>query len=110
MDRDHAPTYLDEHLSVSGFGSTKTGDFDAIEEAKKWQKKKSEAGWACIQWPEEYGGRGASPIESVIWNQEEGHYGKLMARSSLVKECARRRSWPTRAKSTSAAISQARKW
>ena len=29
------------------------------------------------QWPEEYGGRGASPIESVIWNQEEGHYGKL---------------------------------
>lgn len=74
---DYAPTYLDEHLSVSGFGSTKTGDFDAIEEAKKWQKKKSEAGWACIQWPEEYGGRGASPIESVIWNQEEGHYGKL---------------------------------
>ena len=58
---DHAPTYLDEHLSVSGFGSTKTGDFDAIEEAKKWQKKKAEAGWACIQWPEEYGGRGASP-------------------------------------------------
>ena len=44
---------------------------------KKWQKKKAEAGWACIQWPEEYGGRGASPIESVIWNQEEGHYGKL---------------------------------
>jgi hypothetical protein len=30
---DHAPTYLDEHLSVSGFGSTKTGDFDALEEA-----------------------------------------------------------------------------
>ena len=58
---DHAPTYLDEHLSVSGFGSTKTGDFDTIEEAKKWQKKKAEAGWACIQWPEEYGGRGASP-------------------------------------------------
>lgn len=73
----NAPDYLFETLSTSGFGNTRTGDYDPIEEAKKWQKKKAEAGWACIQWPTEYGGRGATPIESVIWNQEEGVYGRL---------------------------------
>lgn len=74
---DNAPTYLRENLASSGFGGTNTGDHDPLLEAKKWQKKKSEAGWACIQWPREYGGRGATPIQSVIWNQEEGVYGKL---------------------------------
>ena len=45
-----------------------------IEASKLWQKRKYDAGWACIRWPEEYGGRGASPIEQVIWNQEEGRF------------------------------------
>ena len=35
------------------------------------------SGWACLNWPKDYGGRGASPIERVIWQQEEGIYGKL---------------------------------
>jgi len=73
----HAPTYLADALAGSGFGSTQTGEFDPLEEAKKWQKTKAEAGWACLQWPKEYGGRAATPIESVIWNQEEGLYSKL---------------------------------
>jgi acyl-CoA dehydrogenase len=46
----------------------------AIEQAKLWQKRKYDAGWACISWPKEYGGRGASPIENVIWNQEESRF------------------------------------
>jgi alkylation response protein AidB-like acyl-CoA dehydrogenase len=73
----NAPTYLFENLSSSGFGSTRTGDHDPLIEAQKWQKKKADAGWACIQWPSEYGGQSATPIQSVIWNQEEGVYGKL---------------------------------
>ena len=73
----NAPFHLAEPLTQSGFGSTKTGDLDPIAEAKRWQKTKADAGWACIQWPEAYGGRGASPIEQVIWNQEEGIYSKL---------------------------------
>lgn len=73
----NAPTYLAPYLAKSGFGNTNTGDYDSLEEAKKWQKTKAEAGWACLQWPKEFGGRGASPIESVIWNQEEGLYSKL---------------------------------
>ena len=73
----NAPTYLFETLSTSGFGSTRTGEYDPLTEAKKWQKKKADAGWACIQWPKEYGGRAATPIQSVIWNQEEGVYSRL---------------------------------
>lgn len=45
--------------------------------SKAWQKKKAEAGWACLHWPKDYGGRGSTPIERVIWQQEEGVYDKL---------------------------------
>lgn len=38
---------------------------------RNWQKKKAEAGWTCITWPAEFGGRDGSPIEQVIWSQEE---------------------------------------
>ncbi len=47
---------------------------DEIGRAKLWQKRKYDGGWACITWPEEYGGRGASAIESVIFNQEESKF------------------------------------
>ena len=45
-----------------------------IKRAQEWQAKKADAGWACITWPKEYGGRGATAIQSVIWNQEEARY------------------------------------
>lgn len=47
---------------------------DYIAQAKLWQKRKFDAGWACIRWPKEHGGRGASAIEQVIWNQEEAKF------------------------------------
>ena len=73
----NAPAYLKTHLERSGFGNTNTGEYNGLEEARKWQRKKADAGWACLAWPKEYGGRGASPIERVIWDQEEGIYGRL---------------------------------
>jgi len=42
-----------------------------MEAAKLWQKRKADAGWACIRWPKEFGGREASAIENVIFSQEE---------------------------------------
>ena len=39
-----APSYLFDSLSASGFGSTRTGEYDPLKEAKKWQKKKADAG------------------------------------------------------------------
>ncbi len=73
----NAPKHLAEPLASSTFGGTNTGDEDPLEAAKRWQKVKADAGWACIQWPKDYGGRNATPIQSVIWREEEGLYGKL---------------------------------
>jgi alkylation response protein AidB-like acyl-CoA dehydrogenase len=42
--------------------------------AKAWQKLKYEHGWACLNWPKEYGGRDANPMQVIIWNQEESRY------------------------------------
>jgi alkylation response protein AidB-like acyl-CoA dehydrogenase len=46
----------------------------ALERAKAWQALKYAAGFAGITWPKEWGGRGGSAIEQVIYNQEEAHY------------------------------------
>lgn len=73
----NAPKELEAELSQPTVGRIALKDKDILVESKKWQKKKAEAGWACLHWPKEYGGRGASPIERVIWQQEEGIYGKL---------------------------------
>ena len=45
-----------------------------LEQAKVWQKRKYDAGWACIGWAPDFGGRGSSAIEEVIWRQEESQY------------------------------------
>jgi len=73
----NAPKELEAELSQPTVGRIKLKNHDILAESKKWQKKKQEAGWACLHWPKEFGGRGASPIERVIWQQEEGFYGKL---------------------------------
>ncbi|HVV42310.1 MAG TPA: acyl-CoA dehydrogenase [Nitrobacter sp.] len=73
----NAPKDLHEELSQSSLGRIRLKNKDMVEVGKAWQKKKADAGWACLSWPKEYGGRGASPIEKVIWQQEEGVYGKL---------------------------------
>lgn len=73
----NAPTELYDELASTGFGQPALNRPDALAISKAWQKKKQEGGWACLHWPKEYGGRGASPIERVIWQQEEGPYAKL---------------------------------
>jgi acyl-CoA dehydrogenase len=49
-------------------------DPDTIARAQAWQAKKADGGWACMTWPKEYGGRGATSIQNVIWNQEERRF------------------------------------
>jgi len=45
---------------------------------KAWHKKLYHAGWAGLTWPKEYGGRGATFIEQVIFQQELGRLGLPM--------------------------------
>jgi alkylation response protein AidB-like acyl-CoA dehydrogenase len=37
---------------------------------RTWQAKLADAGWVGINWPVEYGGRGASPVDVAIFNAE----------------------------------------
>ena len=47
---------------------------EALLRAKEWAAKLYDDGWACLHWPKEYGGRGSTPIERVIWGQEVSKY------------------------------------
>ena len=41
-----------------------------FEYLRAWQKKVYQAGWAGIAWPKEYGGRGATLMQQVIFIEE----------------------------------------
>src|SRR5689334_16356898 len=43
---------------------------DEIEWGREWQAKLAAGRWVGIHWPEEYGGRGASPVQVAIFNME----------------------------------------
>lgn len=42
---------------------------------RAWQRHQYEAGWAGIAWPQDYGGRGLSLIQQLIWFEEYARIG-----------------------------------
>jgi alkylation response protein AidB-like acyl-CoA dehydrogenase len=50
------------------------GAAGAMAASKAWQKKKAEAGYARITWPKGQGGIGGTPMQSIIFSQEEAKY------------------------------------
>jgi alkylation response protein AidB-like acyl-CoA dehydrogenase len=75
--RSAARTWLDKNAEPKR-GAFETWDArygdEALPRAKDYQRRKAEAGFAGITWPKEYGGRGGTAIEQVVWSQEEGDY------------------------------------
>ncbi|MFM8355744.1 MAG: acyl-CoA dehydrogenase family protein [Gammaproteobacteria bacterium] len=71
--REEARTWLSKNVP----SAAELAGLNEIAAAKLWQKRKYDAGWACITWPKEFGGRGATAIEQVIWNQEESKFPGL---------------------------------
>ena len=74
---DNAPKDLLPALQEAGYGKSPFDGKTYLEHSKAWQATKYDAGWACLHWPEEYGGRAATPIQRIIWNEEEGPYRAL---------------------------------
>jgi alkylation response protein AidB-like acyl-CoA dehydrogenase len=78
--RARARAWLDANSKLrdphaTGRGLLSEDDSDAvIAEAKAWQAKKADEGWACLRWPKEYGGQEATAIQSVIFSQEQAHF------------------------------------
>jgi acyl-CoA dehydrogenase len=40
------------------------------DKMKAWQRTRFDGGWAAITWPKEYGGRGATPVQAIIFAEE----------------------------------------
>jgi len=45
-----------------------------VRQSKAWQRTLFDGGWAGITWPKEYGGRGATPMEAIIFGQEQARF------------------------------------
>ena len=75
--RAEARAFLDANAEPKKPGETfRTPDSveGLVQVAKAWQAKKAAAGFAGITQPKEYGGRGGTTMEQVIYNQEEANY------------------------------------
>jgi alkylation response protein AidB-like acyl-CoA dehydrogenase len=54
-------------------GHERPGDGDSagqIAYDRAWQRTQYDGGWAGLSWPKEYGGRGLTPVEQLIWSEE----------------------------------------
>jgi acyl-CoA dehydrogenase len=74
--RSEVRAWLDANAKDAGKGESdelaERADKAFLAAAKNWQAKKAAAGYARITWPKELGGYGGTPIQQVIFNQEEG--------------------------------------
>ena len=62
---------LTDDLKVEDASDSRVApDRETLEKRIAWQKKMYAAGWVGISWPKEYGGRGASFIQQVIFDEE----------------------------------------
>lgn len=74
--RAEARAFLEQHLEPKKGNAIRGRDArkQTLEKAKAWQKVKAENQFAQITWPKEIGGRGGTPMQQVIWNQEEANF------------------------------------
>jgi alkylation response protein AidB-like acyl-CoA dehydrogenase len=68
--RQELRVWLKENLPQETPADPQPGAPEHLRFLRQWQKKVYEGGWAGISWPQEYGGRGATLIERVIFDQE----------------------------------------
>lgn len=70
--RDALRSWLRHHPGPDVDIATTQGEADAL---RSWQRTMHDGGWVGIQWPVEHGGRGASPSQIAIYNEELARAG-----------------------------------
>ncbi|MGJ3627925.1 acyl-CoA dehydrogenase family protein [Sphingomonas sp. MMS24-JH45] len=68
--RDECRTWLAENVPSENVEGEAMLAFDLA-----WQKRQYEGGWAGVSWPSDYGGRGLSVLEQLIWHEEYARAG-----------------------------------
>ena len=56
-------------------GTNEPGDDSFYEAERAFEKRAASKGWLTMAWPEEYGGRGASHIQQMIYREEAAYRG-----------------------------------
>ena len=59
---------LPDDLKGRGFAATRA-DRAQVERLRAWQRTMYEAGYVGLDWPREFGGRGATLVEQIILYQ-----------------------------------------
>jgi alkylation response protein AidB-like acyl-CoA dehydrogenase len=54
-----------------GLPTDEAGQRRHVDSCRRWQRTLYEGGWAGITWPKAFGGRGGTPVEQMIFSQEE---------------------------------------
>ena len=60
---------------VPATGPNEPGDDSHYEAERAFEKRAASKGWLTMAWPEEYGGRGASHIQQMIYREEAAYRG-----------------------------------
>ncbi|MEZ5168566.1 MAG: acyl-CoA dehydrogenase family protein [Acidimicrobiales bacterium] len=80
--RGELRAWLDEHLPADL--DDPSADDDEMFDRSGWNRTLFEAGYAAIDWPSQFGGRDASVLEQLVYNEE-------MARGRLLRTGERHR-------------------
>jgi alkylation response protein AidB-like acyl-CoA dehydrogenase len=65
--RAQADGWLDEHAGEAPRDYGAIVPAEVVDEARAWQRRIFDAGYAGIHWPEEHGGRGLTPAHNAAW-------------------------------------------
>ena len=68
--------WLSKNATPKSASGGRKDQSEAYQDAKIWYKKVADAGYACLNWPKQYGGAGLSDIHKVIWSQEVANYAE----------------------------------
>jgi alkylation response protein AidB-like acyl-CoA dehydrogenase len=95
--RDRVRGWLEQNLAGRFAGLRGAGgpgrEHEQFEQRREWNRHLAAGGWTCIGWPEEYGGRGATLAQQVIFHEEYarsraparvGHMGEELLGPTLI--------------------------
>ncbi len=81
--RAEARAWLDEHAIPKGHADDFSRGFFELDadwnllgaRSRAWQRRLFDAGWAGVSYPKEFGGRGGTTMQELIFAQEMANYG-----------------------------------